>query len=205
MQEQGRGEPLTPDPPHRRRPAPRHYLVFFLIAIVGQNLDLWTKYEAERALTTVHNEERLPRAHERVAIPRLLGWEFTYNTGIIWGLGRDWPHVFTVVSALAVPLIVALFATLRETRWITVIALGLILAGTLGNLYDRLTIGAVRDFIKLLFVRELFSKDFPLFNLADSWICSGVALLILEMFLYDVVRRRPRAAPAPAHDAPAHG
>ena len=56
-------------------------------------------------------------------------------------------------------------------------ALGLILAGTLGNLYDRIAYRAVRDFI------DVYLINWPIFNLADTWITIGVIFIILSMLV----------------------
>ena len=56
-------------------------------------------------------------------------------------------------------------------------ALSLILGGAVGNVYDRLTLGYVIDFI----VWHYQAKEFPTFNLADSAICTGGGLLLLDV------------------------
>ena len=62
----------------------------------------------------------------------------------------------------------------------------MILAGTLGNMYDRLSEGAVRDFIKFYVVTADGTQAvWPLFNLADSFICVGVFLMTVEMLFFD--------------------
>jgi lipoprotein signal peptidase len=66
-------------------------------------------------------------------------------------------------------------------------ALGLILAGTLGNLYDRLIFGGVRDFL------HFFWFQFPVFNVADSCLVFGAGLLLLQAFL-----NRPATESQPA-------
>jgi signal peptidase II len=70
----------------------------------------------------------------------------------------------------------------------------MILAGTIGNMVDRLRVGAVRDFLKFYVVVDGRDRVWPLFNLADSFICVGVFLLTLEMLVAD---DRKKAAPAP--------
>ena len=72
----------------------------------------------------------------------------------------------------------------------------MILAGTVGNMVDRIAYGAVRDFIKFYGRTSTGEKVFPLFNLADSFICVGVFLLSVEMMFFEE-KRRPAAPPAP--------
>jgi signal peptidase II len=76
------------------------------------------------------------------------------------------------------------------------ISLGMILAGTIGNMVDRVSFGAVRDFIKVYYrSSEGAEKVWPLFNLADSFICVGVFLLSIEMLFFEE-KKTPSAAPA---------
>lgn len=182
---------MTSDPPRRSPPPPTHLLVFFLLAVAAENLDLWTKHVAEQR---VQGRETIEW------VPGVLGFSWVMNKGIIFGLFPDHPGIFLWISVLAVPLILVLFWTLRQPRWLTTIALGLILGGTLGNLYDRVTLSAVRDFLKLLFVQ------WPLFNLADAFICTGVAILAVEVLFFEPKKAaKPEAAahePAPSTTAP---
>ena len=68
-----------------------------------------------------------------------------------------------------------------KNRWIESLALALILGGALGNLYDRLVLGYVVDFLDF----HWSGTHFPAFNVADSGITMGAVLLILDMFITD--------------------
>ena len=109
------------------------------------------------------------------------------NHGALWGIGnrveeepdgKDYNHVFATVSILAAVAIVlwSLRRSTAEDRWLCV-ALGLILAGTLGNLYDRVVFLGVRDFFKWVYL-----YNFPVFNVADSCLVCGASLLLLQAF-----------------------
>lgn len=171
----------------KRTLSPLHLIVFFALAIVGQNADLVTKHAA---FSRIRERETVE------AVRGLLQFERTYNTGIVFGLGQEWGGTFLVISVLAVPLIVWIYLSVKETRWITTVSLGLILAGTLGNMYDRVTIGMVRDFIK--FHPDLF--EFPIFNLADSFICVGVFLMVIDILVFDRKKKEKPVEPAPVHE-----
>jgi lipoprotein signal peptidase len=69
--------------------------------------------------------------------------------------------------------------------WYLCAALGLILAGTLGNLYDRLVFGGVRDFLYFKLI------EWPVFNLADCFLVCGAGLLLTQA----IWNRSPAAAP----------
>ena len=65
-------------------------------------------------------------------------------------------------------------------RWCELLALSLILGGAVGNVYDRITLGYVIDFI----VWHYQNHYFPTFNIADSAICTGAGLLIIDMLFF---------------------
>src|SRR5262249_38848832 len=74
------------------------------------------------------------------------------------------------------------------------IALGLILAGTLGNFYDRMVFGGVRDFFHFFNLPLPFRLDnFPVFNVADCCLVSGASLLVLEALFRKRVPETPQA------------
>jgi len=164
---------------------------FVLIAVAGALLDLATKEMAFRALGV---DPAAPRLHAPIeVIPGWLAWRASANPGIVWGLFQSAPGVFTVLSIVAIPLIAGLFwRTAAPDRRFTA-ALGLVLAGALGNLYDRLVYGHVRDFI------DFYVINYPTFNVADSLICAGVALLAWHLVT------ELKAAPPPTPGPPAAG
>lgn len=88
---------------------------------------------------------------------------------------------FAALSAVVSAVIVVWISRLPKTRWIEGLALALILGGALGNLYDRLVLGYVVDFLDF----HWSGSHFPAFNVADSGITTGAVLLILDMFITD--------------------
>ena len=127
------------------------------------------------------------------------------NHGALFGIGDQPPHavfanlstwlgldpstlangIFAAVSLLAV-LAIAYWSTRPSTTsdWSLCAALGLIMAGTLGNLYDRLVFDGVRDFLYFHWF------EFPVFNVADSCLVCGAFLLLVQAFW-----SHPAAAP----------
>ena len=120
------------------------------------------------------------------------------NQGALFGMfqnnGDLANGLFAVVSLLAAAAIVYWSSrrSLAKDRWLCA-ALGLILAGTLGNLYDRLVFSGVRDFLHWHYV-----VDWPVFNLADCCLVSGAGLLLLQ-----ALATRPALAPVPEPAVPA--
>ena len=105
----------------------------------------------------------------------------TFNTGAAFSLfadGAGWQRWFFTGVAIAAAVLIA-WLLRRGGRTLYCLGLALILGGALGNLWDRLTIGKVVDF--LLFHYDRWA--WPAFNVADSAISVGAALLILDSLL----------------------
>ncbi len=83
-------------------------------------------------------------------LPKLLRLKLTTNTGAVFGLGAGQRFVFITVGLIATAVIGFLFLQSRPAAWFQHTALALILAGALGNLYDRVLFGAVRDMFHML-------------------------------------------------------
>lgn len=118
-----------------------------------------------------------------VVIPDLFSWTLAYNTGAAFSFLADssgWQRWLFALIALLVSavLVVWLKRLKRGDTWLA-IALALILGGALGNLYDRIAIGHVIDFILVHWQNRWY---FPAFNVADSAITVGAVMLALDMF-----------------------
>jgi signal peptidase II len=87
---------------------------------------------------------------------------------------------FLGTGLLAVVLLLAFFRRLGPREWLSAAAIGAVLGGALGNLTDRIAHGEVVDFLDF---RLIGGYVWPTFNLADTWIVVGVAILLIEMFL----------------------
>jgi signal peptidase II len=113
-------------------------------------------------------------------IGSLLQLDYLRNPGAAFSLGADgYTVVFTLIAVAVIVAILRMARTLASRRW--AVALGLLLGGALGNLTDRIARGPgplrgwVVDFIQL--------PHWPVFNLADSAICCGGALMVLLTIL----------------------
>ncbi len=108
-------------------------------------------------------------------IEGIFGFTLTKNTGIAFGLfqeqGRIWPYV----SFLILLIIIFYVWWVEIEQWLLVISLSLIVGGALGNLIDRLFFQAVTDFIDF--------RIWPVFNLADVELVSGITLLLVYLIL----------------------
>jgi len=97
------------------------------------------------------------------------------NSGIAFGLFSSATPVVTALTAIAVAWMLVYFARSGARHPVLPVALGLLIGGSTSNLIDRIRLGHVTDFLDL--------KYWPAFNLADSFIVIGVAILFVALML----------------------
>ena len=117
-------------------------------------------------------------------VPGLARWfdvHHVTNTGAAFGLFQNGNVLLVCVGVAVSVAIVIYYRYLPGGQWLVRLSLGLQLGGALGNLIDRLRLGHVIDFLDV--------HIWPVFNLADSAIVCGVALLVLLLLLEDRSRR----------------
>lgn len=147
-----------------------HYLILAAAVIV---LDIWTK---ALVLARIDLHETIP------IIPNFFQLVHVRNTGAAFGIGANASSRIVPLllnfGAIAVFFVVVVYA-LRSAVTDRVLQTGLhlILGGAIGNLLDRFRFGYVVDFLDVY----VGTKHWPAFNVADSAICIGIALLFLDM------------------------
>jgi lipoprotein signal peptidase len=177
-------------------------VLFWVLALAGLAADQATKYGVFAWLAEVPLNTYVifaDREHRGFAL--VAQFEMTadghkvphVNHGALFGFLRDYQSAanvgFAVISLLAAAAILYWSTQHTTARDLTLCAaLGLILAGTLGNLYDRLVFNGVRDFLHWNY---LF--DWPVFNVADCCLVCGAILLLFQAF-----GSKPAAEPAKA-------
>ncbi|CRM23832.1 MULTISPECIES: signal peptidase II [Pseudomonas] len=134
-------------------------------------------------VSKAHFEGSLEMFQQIVVIPDYFSWTLAYNTGAAFSFladGGGWQRWLFALIALVVSavLVVWLKRLGRDDTWLAV-ALALVLGGALGNLYDRIALGHVIDFILVHWQNRHY---FPAFNFADSAITVGAIMLALDMF-----------------------
>ncbi len=103
------------------------------------------------------------------------------NTGALFGLGQRRNIIFTIISILAaVGIIYWSFRPGAVWDGCLAASLGLILAGTLGNLYDRFLFDGVRDFL-----HWYYWINWPVFNIADCCLVCGAGLLMIQALFFN--------------------
>ena len=134
-------------------------------------------------VSKAHFEGSLEMFQQIVVIPDYFSWTLAYNTGAAFSFladGGGWQRwLFAVIAVVVSAVLVVWLKRLgRDDTWLA-IALALVLGGALGNLYDRVALGHVIDFILVHWQNRYY---FPAFNFADSAITVGAIMLALDMF-----------------------
>jgi signal peptidase II len=173
------------------------YLTFFAMAVIGCGLDLATK-------TWAFAELGRPGGQTCWIWRPFFGWQTSLNQGALFGMGQGKVALFATLSVLAaVAILYWLFVTRAAVDRLLTVALGAVMAGILGNLYDRLGLWsmpgaapgvryyAVRDWILVQYP----PWTWPNFNLADSFLVCGAALLLWHAFRADPKPPAARAEP----------
>ena len=169
-------------------PVPRNRYVWFgLLSVAGLAIDLGSKQWVFADLCLGGRSDWTQRFFGDWGTFCFLT---SINEGALWGMGQGYTWLFALLSIVAVAGVsVWLFAyRAANSLWLT-IALGLIMAGTLGNLYDRLglhgclrpdgtTIYGVRDFLAFTFG----TYPYPIFNGADCFLVTGAVMLAIQSF-----------------------
>ena len=196
--------------------SPRAWFVLIVVVAIGLSADLYSKDWAFREVTpnpvimnyedVISGKAQIPY-HDgvRALSPNLLDFRLVLNRGAVFGIGQGQRFAFVVFTLVAIGVAISVFGWWTRSRAVLAhVAIGLILAGGLGNLYDRLMIGAVRDFLNLFPRRDLpFGISWPrgdtnvfpwVFNIADVELLMGMSLLLIYVHLSDRKARRSMQA-----------
>lgn len=167
----------------------RHWTLISLM-LGGALLDQGSKWLAKTQLDPVHS---LP------IIPHVFQLSLSFNTGAAFSLLRNQPQLLAGFTALLF-LILLVYGLRKQYHFKgELIAMGLILAGALGNLLDRLLLGRVTDFF------DVVAIHYPVFNVADSLIFIGVFWLVTLYLKQPSTTPIPSVTPlAPTATAPDH-
>ena len=147
--------------------------VHFFLALLVVLLDRWTKRIVASHIAMYRHIQ---------IIPGFFRLTHTENTGAAFSLFADSPSHWKTTLLIGFSLVAMMIVSVllwRQARALTItgIALSLILGGAVGNLWDRVASGRVVDFLLFYFKQY----QWPVFNLADSAIVVGAALLVIEI------------------------
>lgn len=182
---------------------PRCVAAFILVTVALLAADLWLKawsFEhvagepVDVRLVMEHYDGHVPPHDEIVLVPKVLALKLTLNQGAVFGLGQGKRWGFIAFTVVAIAVIGYLFATARADQWLLHVTLAMILAGAVGNLYDRMMYAAVRDMFWLFpGVHLPFGWRWPggtgpgarelypwIFNAADAYLVVGIGSILVR-------------------------
>jgi signal peptidase II len=146
---------------------PAQWLALLVVATAAVIADQLTKQVIGRTLTV----------GERVDILGPFSIHHVENSGIAFGLFASRTTLVIAVTAVAVTAMAWFFARSGRRHPVLPVGLGLVLGGSIANLIDRIRLGRVTDFLDL--------EAWPAFNLADTFIVVGVAVLFSALVFAD--------------------
>jgi signal peptidase II len=182
----------------------RAWVILLATSILGLIADLWTKASAfehvaetptiitrEDVLTAENLGHLIPPHDPIIVINNILEFTLVLNPGAVFGIGAGQRWFFIIFTVIAIMISLVLFVKwTRAADWIAHGGFGLIIAGGIGNLYDRLLFACVRDFIhpfpgvKLPFgIRWPGGNDelWPyVSNVADAFLIVGIVMLMIH-------------------------
>ncbi len=197
----------------------RAWTLLLVVTAAGLALDLFSKWWAfahlgpmpvhitrEAVLQTRDLGSLIPPGSRREVVSGLLDLTLVLNPGAVFGMGAGKRLFFIAFTLIAVGFATWMFATWTMAKdRLSHVAIGLILAGGLGNLYDRLVYACVRDFLHPLPGVVLpFGWSWPwggrevwpyVSNIADLWLLIGIGVLMVQLL------RTPAPAPGRPSDS----
>lgn len=148
----------------------KKYILFIILLVLLMFLDQFSKAVAVNKLTGMGSQ---------VIIDNFFYFTLAYNPGAAWSIMPGKITFFVTISLIVSGyMIYSLFKSKSKLYFLSTC---IFLAGLLGNLIDRIKIGKVVDFLDF----KIFSYDFPIFNLADTFIVIGIALITISMIKED--------------------
>jgi len=146
------------------------FMIETLIIVFITILDQLSKYFADLYLKGASTVQ---------FIPGVLSLHYHENRGAAWGMLSNHRWVFMVISTIAIVAIISYLIWTRKKKdpLLFRISLSFFAGGGIGNMIDRVVLGYVIDFLRFDFI------DFPIFNVADSFITIGAVLMIINLLL----------------------
>ncbi len=151
----------------------RLFLIGTIISIIIAYLDLLTKEIAFNAVEESFITQNLPY----IKITNFFNIVKVWNTGVSFGMFNDLEYGALIFCAIVAVITVVLLVWLyKNDSPLVSYAISFIIGGALGNLIDRMNNGAVADFLDF----HLYGYHWPAFNLADSAVFVGVAIILFD-------------------------
>ena len=125
--------------------------------------------------------------HQEIKIiPNFFSLYYVENPGAAFSILGNQTMLLIIVSVVCLILIKEYIKKEKVFSNLSIISLGMIIGGTIGNLFDRILYKAVIDYLAF----DIFKYSFPVFNLADIAITVGAGLLLLSYFIYNFKKKK---------------
>lgn len=144
----------------------KHWILLVIVFVIDQ-LSKWG------IASTMHINDSVD------VIPGFFRITYLHNTGAAWSMLEGKMVFFYLISIAFLIAMVLFYRSTDQSDTLTLLGVVLMIAGTLGNLADRLLFQYVRDFLDFV----ILGYDFPVFNVADISLCVGVAAIVLSVVL----------------------
>lgn len=141
-------------------------------------LDLVTKYVFDAKLSGGQTLQ---------IIPGFIEFKIVYNYGAAWGILSGRQVFLIVLSFVFLAMFLVYYIKEKNKTWLMNITFAFLFAGCVGNLFDRLVFGYVRDMIQFS-----FWPSFPVFNFADVALTVGVVLFVIYLIIYFVKAKKAK-------------
>lgn len=145
-------------------------MLYFLLAAAVVAVDFFTKRWAYTALSKV---ETIP------LIKNVFHLTYVENRGAAFGMLKDQRWIFITLSVIILALLAAVIIKKKNKPWYLSLGLSFVGAGAVGNLIDRIWLGFVVDLFDFRLI------NFPVFNVADIFVCLGAAILAIYFIIDD--------------------
>lgn len=111
-----------------------------------------------------------------------------HNHGAAWGIFSGNQVGLVILSLVFLAIFIWFYVKDKKKSWLLTVTFAFLCAGCIGNLYDRLVFGYVRDFIQFA-----FWQSFPVFNFADVFLTVGVVMFVIYLLIYSFKKEKTPA------------
>ncbi|MBY0120770.1 signal peptidase II [Bacillus sp. S/N-304-OC-R1] len=155
-------------------------MFFYIIAVFIIALDQFTKWLIVKNFQLGESVE---------VIENFLYITSHRNKGAAWGILQGQMWFFYLITVIVIIGIIYYIQKAAKGKWLLGVSLGFMLGGAIGNFIDRVFRKEVVDFVNTY----IFGYDFPVFNIADSALVIGVAMLMIQMLLEERVTKKEKS------------
>lgn len=152
--------------------------LIYTISLITVLLDQIIKYIVMSNMT-LHQEIKL--------IPNFFSLYYLKNTGAAFSILGNKTIILILVSIFCLIIIKNAIKKMKRVNTLTIISLGIMTGGIIGNLFDRILYKSVIDYLSF----NIFNYNFPVFNLADIGITVGAILLIIDLIIEEKEKKKP--------------